>query len=77
MIDNTTQAPASPSASPSAADAFMDNVYASGAANAHRGATDGEVMLETHGVLLMICVLLFNVVSRVAGKALAKRMTAE
>ena len=50
MIDNTTQASASPSASPSVADAFMDNVYASGAANVHRGATDGEVMLETHGV---------------------------
>ncbi len=39
----------------------------------------GEItaLIGPTAALLMICVLLFNVLSRLAGKALAKRMTAE
>ena len=41
------------------------------------GAPEAQQIVRGTAALLMICVLLFNVVSRVAGKALAKRMTAE
>ena len=41
------------------------------------GAPEAQQIVWGTAALLMICVLLFNVVSRVAGKALAKRMTAE
>ncbi len=41
------------------------------------GSASAQHIVWGTAALLMICVLLFNVVSRVAGKALAKRMTAE
>ena len=42
-----------------------------------RGQPRGPSIVRGTAALLMICVLLFNVLSRLAGKALAKRMTAE
>lgn len=41
------------------------------------GSPDAQALVWGTAALLMICVLLFNILSRVAGKALAKRMTAE
>ncbi len=41
------------------------------------GSPEAQQIVWGTAALLMICVLLFNVASRVAGKALAKRMTAE
>ena len=41
------------------------------------GSPEAQSIVWGTAALLMICVLLFNVLSRVAGKALAKRMTAE
>ena len=41
------------------------------------GSPEAQQIVWGTAALLMICVLLFNVLSRVAGKALAKRMTAE
>ncbi len=41
------------------------------------GSPEAQHIVWGTAALLMICVLLFNVGSRVAGKALAKRMTAE
>ena len=41
------------------------------------GSPEAQSIVWGTAALLMICVLLFNVLSRVAGKAIAKRMTAE
>ena len=41
------------------------------------GSASAQHIVWGTAALLMICVLLFNVISRVAGKALAKRMSAE
>ena len=41
------------------------------------GSPEAQHIVWGTAALLMICVLLFNVASRLAGKALAKRMTAE
>ena len=41
------------------------------------GSPEAQQIVWGTAALLMVCVLLFNVLSRVAGKALAKRMTAE
>ena len=41
------------------------------------GSPEAQHIVWGTAALLMICVLLFNVLSRLAGKALAKRMTAE
>ena len=41
------------------------------------GSPDAQALVWGTAALLIICVLLFNILSRVAGKALAKRMTAE
>ena len=41
------------------------------------GSSEAQSIVWGTAALLMICVLLFNVLSRVAGKAIAKRMTAE
>lgn len=41
------------------------------------GSPEAQQIVWGTAALLMVCVLLFNVLARVAGKALAKRMTAE
>ena len=41
------------------------------------GSPEAQHIVWGTAALLMICVLLFNILSRVAGKALAKKMTAE
>ena len=41
------------------------------------GSPDAQAIVWGMAALLMICVLLFNVVARIVGKALARRMTAE
>ena len=41
------------------------------------GSPDAQAIVWGTAALLMICVLLFNVVARIVGKALARRMTAE
>ncbi len=41
------------------------------------GSPEAQTIVWGTAALLMICVLLFNVVARIVGKALARRMTAE
>lgn len=41
------------------------------------GSPEAQQIVWGTAALLMVCVLLFNIVSRIAGKALARRMTAE
>ena len=41
------------------------------------GSPDAQSIVWGTAALLMVCVLLFNILARIAGKALARRMTAE
>ena len=41
------------------------------------GSPDAQAIVWGTAALLMVCVLLFNILARIAGKALARRMTAE
>ena len=41
------------------------------------GSPDAQQIVWGTAALLMICVLLFNVVARIVGKQLARKMTAE
>lgn len=41
------------------------------------GSPEGQQIVWGTAALLMICVLLFNVIARIVGKQLARKMTAE
>ena len=57
--------------------AWIDQMYAPLQSPQNNWGTYGEKGVWGTAALLMICVLLFNVIARIVGKQLARKMTAE